>query len=268
MSAVLQLDKSRIRHSFARASGSYDGMAALQRRVGERLLQLQREEHLQGTLVDLGCGTGFLTGKLLRQAGLQRIIAVDIALPMLQTVRSKWPTDDRLHCLCADIESLPLPMGSVDRLFSNLALQWCCDAPLLFQHLHDIVKPGGRMFFSTFGPGTLQELKAAWATVDDYVHVNRFLAQAELLDLLRQAGWEHIRIESVRCHSRYPDVMALMHELKGLGAHNVNRGRSRALTGKNRLQRMIAAYEGRHGKASIPATFEVIYVSAQARRER
>ena len=62
----------------------------------------------------------------------------------------------------------------------------------------------------------------------------------------------------------YPDVFALMRELKALGASNSNRGRSKTLTGKQALNSMIRHYRTTYGAGRIPATFEAIYGHAWA----
>jgi malonyl-CoA O-methyltransferase len=61
---------------------------------------------------------------------------------------------------------------------------------------------------------------------------------------------------------RYPDAMALMRELKALGAHNVTQGRARGLTGRRRLEAMTSAYETQRQDGRLPATYEVIHASA------
>jgi malonyl-CoA O-methyltransferase len=61
---------------------------------------------------------------------------------------------------------------------------------------------------------------------------------------------------------QYPSVHALMRELQRIGARNAASDRSRGLTGRARLRRMIAAYENRRTIAGVPATFEVIFGAA------
>src|SRR5690606_35894357 len=100
-----ELDKNKLRHSFGTASVSYDGVAALQRSVGMKLLEQAVPEILSGTVLDLGCGTGFLTGKLLGFTHIERLIALDIAMPMLQTARQKLGESDKLYYVCGDAES-------------------------------------------------------------------------------------------------------------------------------------------------------------------
>jgi malonyl-CoA O-methyltransferase len=263
----MNLDKTKVRRSFAAASSTYDNAAALQRTVGRKLLRAIASENPHGTLVDLGCGTGFLTGELLRLAATARplrVIALDIALPMLQRTRGKLENPDTVRYLCADAESLPLAERSIDGLFSNLALQWCGNPDAVFTGIQRALKPDSPLIFSIFGPKTLWELKGAWAEADDYSHVNEFHSEEQLRRFLRRAGFGEIRTESALHVSRYDSVFELMHELKQLGAHNVMTGRNKHLTTKTNLQRMIAAYE-RHGTAGrIPATFEIILVSAKA----
>ena len=57
----------------------------------------------------------------------------------------------------------------------------------------------------------------------------------------------------------YPDVLALMRELKAIGAHNVTAGRARGLTGRKRLIAMTQAYETLRQGGKLPATYEVIH---------
>jgi malonyl-CoA O-methyltransferase len=264
MSAVFELDKTKVRQAFTGAAKTYDQLAVLQRAVGNHLLQQFAITQLAGTVLDLGCGTGFLTGKLQNLPGYERIVAVDISMPMLHRTREKCISNGQLSFLCADIECLPVMQSGVDWFCSNLALQWCQNAQAVFNGIRRILKPEGRLIFSTFGPETLNELKAAWAAVDEYTHVNHFYSEQELLEFIGEAGLHDIQINTRQYISQYPCVMTLMRELKGIGAHNVNHGRNRGMTGKAALQQMVANYEAMSAQDLVPATFEVIYVSARA----
>lgn len=258
-----QLDKTKIRGSFAQAATTYDAAADLQKRVGQSLLTQILARNLSGVVLDVGCGTGFLINGLAELADCEQIIGLDIALPMLQKTRQKI-TADKLGLLCADAEFLPLSAQTVDCIVSNLALQWCENLEGVFADFKRVLKPDGQLSFSTFGGQTLQELKNAWATVDTYSHVNHFYNVDEISNFLQQAGFQQIRIESHCYLPHYPSVFALMRELKAIGAHNITRGRRKTITGKATLYAMISEYEGLRSEGLIPATFEIITVTARA----
>ncbi|WP_254491521.1 methyltransferase domain-containing protein, partial [Salmonella enterica] len=76
--------------------------------------------------------------------------------------------------LCGDAAALPLADNSVDVIFSNLCLQWVDDLPAVFAGFRRVLKPGGLLVCSTFGPETLVELNEAFAAADDRPHVSRF----------------------------------------------------------------------------------------------
>jgi malonyl-CoA O-methyltransferase len=251
------LDKAKIRHAFAAACATYDRAAHLQRTVGAALLQAGGVAGQGGTLLDIGCGTGFLTGELLARTTAQHIIALDMALPMLHATRQKCAAG--VGYVCADAEALPLADESIDGVFSNLALQWCTRLDTVFGDIRRVLKPDGRLLFSTFGADTLHELKTAWASVDDYRHVNDFYDEKYIVESLQRAGFSAINSHRQIYTPRYGSVLALMHELKHLGAHHVQAGRNQHFTSKTALQRMVAAYPS---VPAITATFDVLTVSA------
>jgi malonyl-CoA O-methyltransferase len=258
------LDKSKVKRSFSAASASYDAVAELQRTVGKDLLTRIETDSLIGTVLDIGCGTGFLTAELMAWPGSKYMLALDIALPMLQTTRRKLAEANNIMYLCADAESLPVASHIADYVFSNLALQWCENLQAVFTDIKRTLKPGRQLVCSTFGPHTLQELKSAWAKVDDYSHVNEFYNQEQIGCFLKRAGFRQIKMESKMHRPAYDSVLALMKELKHIGAHNVTAGRNRRITTKAQMQGMIMAYEAYRAQGLIPATFEVIMITAQA----
>lgn len=263
-SQALILDKSQVGRSFSRAAVCYDGVAELQRRVGEELLRFSPMQDYPSAVVDVGAGTGYCTSRLRVLFPQAQLIALDIAEGML--VKALERPQLRAACwpLCADAESLPLRDASVDVLFSNLALQWCPDLPTVLAEFSRVLRPGGRLLFSTFGESTLMELRAAWARVDAYTHVNTFLAREQIERALKAAGFVDDAVSKEPNLLDYTGVDALMHELKTLGAHNVTAHRPRQLTGKTKLQNMVTAYQEAMGDGRIRATFEII--KAVARR--
>jgi malonyl-CoA O-methyltransferase len=267
MTTVFDLDKLKIKQSFSAASSTYDKVAELQRTVGKALLTSVCDNKSAQVIADVGCGTGFVCDELLKSesAGhLQTVIALDIAMPMLQQARRKLLKYDKVQYLCADAEALPITEKSVDTVCSNLALQWCRTPGPLFIEFKRILKPGGQLLFSTFGPQTLRELKSAWSEVDDYCHVNEFFSELQLEQALRDAGFSEIHISTLPYRPTYNSVLDLMRELKALGAHNVTAGRNRKLTTRTQLQDMMTAYKVCRIEDGIPATFSVITVSAKS----
>jgi len=268
MNAAL-LDKPRIRQSFAAASTTYDQAAALQRRSALDLMREAEQEGICGTVLDLGCGTGNLAELLLAARHKpDAVIALDIAASMLEAARCKLNRKDglqpALHYVCADAERLPFADDSLDGIYSNLALQWCDRLEHVLADLKRMLKPGSPLLFSTFGPKTLQELKSAWAEIDELPHVNAFHGEEELMRFLQAAGFSACRIRQTLHMPRYASVVELMRELKQIGAHNVHLARPKNLTGKAKMQAMYRAYERHRSEGTIPATFEILIVSARA----
>lgn len=264
------IDKTRVRRSFAAASETYDSVARLQRTVGIELLNAESLLELSGTVMDLGCGTGFITEQLMRRcSAIDRIVAVDLATDMLRALQDKLLPVGRQQlmrppiCVGADAEHLPFIDESIDAIVSNLALQWCHALDRVFNDFARVLKPNGFLLFSTFGPDTLSELKSAWAAVDDFTHVNLFYAPEVIKRLLIEANFTDIRIDRRGHHPVYPSVYTLMLELKQIGAHNVNQFRNKRLTGKGRLLKMMDAYERYRLDDGLPACFDVLQIMAR-----
>jgi len=161
--------------------------------------------------------------------------------------------------VCGDMEQLPFGAGCADMIWSNLALQWIDDPRRAFAEMHRVLAPGGLLMFSSFGPDTLKELRAAWQGLDPHTHVNRFIDMHDLGDGLVASGYADPVMDMEIVTLTYADVRGLMRDLKAVGAHNMTRGRRPALGGRSALARATRNYEALRREGSLPATFEVIY---------
>ncbi|HYK25776.1 MAG TPA: malonyl-ACP O-methyltransferase BioC [Steroidobacteraceae bacterium] len=260
---AFRLDRADVRRSFERASASYDSAAVLQGRVRTELLDRLRWIKLEPVRVlDLGSGTGEGARQLKRRYPRALTLALDIAPGMLREARRRSRPFRRFERVCGDAYRLPLADASLDLVFGNLLLQWC-DAPdAVLAEIRRVLRPGGFFSFSTFGPDTLSELRTAWAAADDASHVNAFLDMHDVGDALTRAQFAEPVLDVERFTLSYGDVLALMRDLKAIGAHNVTSGRHRGLTGRGKWRVMTAEYETFRRDDRLPATYEVIYGAA------
>jgi malonyl-CoA O-methyltransferase len=267
---VFGLDRRAVAQAFDRASGSYDAAAALQERVRNELLGRLEELPVQPRAVlDLGAGTGHAARALKRRFPESAVVAVDIAPGMLMQARQQSRWLRRFARVRADAYALPFTDGAFDLVFSSLMLQWCDDLDAVFGEIARVLAPGGLLLFSTFGPGTLAELRESWAASGaGGNHVNHFFDPHALGSALMQAGLAEPVLDVDRIVANYPDVMSLMRELKAIGAHNVTRGRARGLTGPRRLAAMTEAYESLRREGQLPATWEIVHASAWGSERR
>ncbi len=257
-------DKRWVGRSFSRAASGYDRVAALQRQVGEGLLErLPEGLFLPKTILDLGAGTGYCTAHLGKRFPNAGLIAVDIAEGMLGTFKQRRGLQEKAMRICGDGETLPLRDGSVDLVFSNLALQWCPDLSAVMGEFMRVLRPGGLLLFSTFGEATLWELRDAWAKADKHTHVNAFVSKLAIEAALTKANFDDISVLNEHCVIAYSSVSALLCELKNLGAHNVTMNRPRHLTGKGVFRKMMEAYASAMSPGRIEASFEIIHGQAR-----
>ena len=261
--------KPAVRRSFGQAAGDYDSHAFLQREIADRLFERLDYIKMQPlTALDIGCGTGYATAKLRERYADANILGLDIAPQMLAAAQGRMkpaPWLQRLMrqapqqaWLCGDAEALPLNAETIDLAISNLTLQWC-DPQQVAKEVARVLRPEGLFMFTSFGPDTLKELRAAFRAIDDKPHVNRFVDMHDIGDMLVEAGFADPVMDQEIVTLTYPEIAPLLKELKGIGAHNVLNGRSTGLMGRARWQRMVAAYESFRKDGRLPATYEVVY---------
>jgi malonyl-CoA O-methyltransferase len=270
------VDPRAVRRAFGRAAATYDAAAVLQREVGARMAsRLDYIRIAPRTILDAGCGTGEAVGELAARYAGARVIALDMALPMVETARERARGARSLmrrlrpeslaggpaapFFVCGDCNALPLPGVSVDLVWSNVALQWVNDLPRAFAEMRRVLTVGGLFTFSTFGPDTLKEIRAAFARADGHTHTNRFVDMHDIGDMLAAAGFADPVMDMEQLTLTYADAGSLMREFRLLGAGNATRGRPRGLMGRGRWQRALAALEAMRREGRIPATFEVVY---------
>ncbi|WP_373389355.1 malonyl-ACP O-methyltransferase BioC [Pseudomonas alcaligenes] len=249
-------DKRRVAESFSRAADSYDSVAALQRDVGIELLARLPLSLAPRRWLDLGCGTGHFSRVLAARYPAAEGVALDLAEGMLRHAR---PLGGAQHFVAGDAERLPLREAGCDLIFSSLAVQWCGDFAAVLAEARRALRPGGVLAFSSLCVGTLQELRDSWQAVDGFVHVNRFRRFADYQQLCAASGLQPLALERRAKVLHFPDLRALTHELKALGAHNLNPGRPGGLTGRARIRALVEAYERFRQPQGLPATYQVVY---------
>lgn len=258
--ASSKLDARAIRHAFDRAAPDYDRHAVLQHEIEQRLLERLEYVRIEpDKVLDVGCGTGIASYAIKQAYPQATVMGLDWSSGMLRQLKARRNEQASPLALCADMQALPLAAKSMDVVFSSLAVQWSPDPVALFAELRRVLKPGGMMLFSTFGPDTLHELRTAWSKADENAHVNQFIDMHDVGEIVVAAGFVEPVFDIDYMTLEYKDVVSLMRDLKAIGAHNAATGRSSGLTGKAKFSRVLEAYEVFRKGDVYPATYEVIY---------
>jgi malonyl-CoA O-methyltransferase len=257
------LDPRAVRRSFDAASTTYDAAAAVQSEIRARLLERLDIARLQPAVVlDLGAGTGHAARALKQRYPGSIVIALDLSEGMLQQAARQQRLFRRFQRLAGDAQRLPLQDSSIDLVFSNLLLEWCADPDAVFSEIRRILRPHGLFTFTTLGPDTLKELRAAWRRIDAHVHVHRFIDMHDLGDALMRARFAEPVMDVERLTVTYGGMRRLMTELKASGSSNVALGRRRGLINRGQLQALEQHGDSSMREGVLPVSVEVIYGQA------
>ena len=216
------------------------------------------------TILDLGAHCGALSRRLVLRPQVERIFTADPARGFLSRHRGL--------AVAADPELLPFAAHSFDLAISALVLHWVSDLPGALIQLRRALKPGGLLLAAMLGGSTLAELRTALAEaelaeeggVSPRVSPTANLADAAAL--LQRAGFAMPVADLDTISVTYPDILTLMHDLRGMGETNALSMRRRSVLRRATLARAAAIYRERYSlpDGRIPATFELLFLAGWA----
>lgn len=242
------IDSGAARKHFSRAARTYAGASRLEAEVASRMLERLDLVKLSPRRV-LDAGSGPPQRALVKRYPGAPVIALDFALEMLRASRSGWFQKKPL-ALCGDLSNLPLADASVDLAWSNMALHWMAEPLAALRELHRVLGADGLLMFSTLGPDTLKELRAAAGAA----RVHAFTDMHDLGDMLVACGFSAPVMDMEMLTITYRDADALLADLRASGQTSARADRARGLAGRRFAERLRGALG-----AAPSATFEVVY---------
>lgn len=253
------------RNQAAPAAGEHD---FLLRRVAddlsERLAIVRRDF---AVAADIGSHHGVLGRRIGAAPNVGRIISLDPAARLL----AEAPAPRVL----AHLDALPFAPASLDLAVSGLALHLVDDLPGTLIQINRALRPDGLLLAAMLGGRTLGELREAWLAAEDEIlggaspRVAPFADVRDLGGLLQRAGFALPVVDSDMVPVTYADPLALMRDIKGMGASNMLADRRRVPVTRGLLMRAAEIYAGRFALADgrVPATFEILTLTAWAPHE-
>ncbi len=212
-------------------------------------------------ILDAGSGTAREARRLAKRYRGAPIVALDFAPALLRrAVRAGgfWSAlgiSPKLLAVCADFEHLPLAGGSFGLVWSNMALHALPEPIDALKEFCRVLEPEGLLMFSTLGPDTLKELRAAAGAG----RVHEFLDMHDIGDRLVAAGFSAPVMDMELITMSYPGPEALLDELRSTGQTNALRERRRGLSGRMFLRDLRARLAAQTRDSRLHATFEVVY---------
>jgi len=240
------VDARTARRRFERAARSYAGAARLEEEIGARMLErLGYLKIAPRRILDAGSGPGRDSAALLSKFPKALVVGLDFSAAMLAVGRRRL--FEKRRFVCGDLGRLPFAAGAFDFAWSNMALHWA-NPEAAIGELARVVAPEGLVMFSTLGPDTLKELRAAAGEA----RVHAFVDMHDLGDMLVHAGFAAPVMDMEVVTFTYRDAGTLLDDLRKSGQTNARADRPRGLAGKQLLTGIKSKFEK-------SATFEVVY---------
>jgi malonyl-CoA O-methyltransferase len=277
---------SAVQRQFNRSAISYDTHAHVQRSMANQLARSLAGWKNKGlpsepSILEIGCGTGALTQIVVNAWPSAKITAIDIAPEMIELASKRFRSAqhpgsrnrpaDRLRFLQADIETwaATAPESSVDIIVSNACFQWLSSPQETLSQLRRMLRPGGLLLFTTFGPDTFREMHEAFNEVyrvngmEPQRHGLSFASPVQWEILLQESGYSSFNCERSIHKEKYASARDFLYSVKGMGAST-----SEAVTIPGHSLRrlftdMYQEYENKFSiQGGVAATYDLLFIQS------
>ncbi len=241
--------KTRIEAAFSAAAAGYEAQAQAQVQTADLVVSKLPELPPAAKVLELGCGTGLLTRRLLtRLSDEAQLLATDLSPAMIQQTREST-TDPRLSLAVMDAEHPKGLERGFDLITSSLAAQWFTNLPATLAGLAGLLAPGGHLLIATLGARTFMEWRAAHAAQGLASGVPDYPDAAELAAMLPGAN-----ACSEPFTLAYDNARTFLRALESIGAHTPRPGHKPLSAGK--LRTIMTALG-----SPCPITWDILILS-------
>jgi malonyl-CoA O-methyltransferase len=257
---MAQTRNNKIQRAFSASADRYDAHASLHREIADKLLAKVIKGPVPSAVLDVGCGTGYLTGRLKDQFPSSKIIGLDLAQGMLEVARRK---EKSIHWVLADGNNLPFSNGCFDIVISNLAYQWAEPLSRAFFQARRVLTLKGGLACTLFGYHSCREL---FQSLDEAsagaLKFARLPDCSQVREALIVGGFKEPQVDCEQVKMEFNNMQELVNWFKHIGAPHLPR---EGYLGRACFSRASAIYQERFAsKDGVYATFEVIWVYAKS----
>lgn len=253
-------DYKALKKGFNKTAKTYDQHAELALSIGNTLIERLRDIKIKPKrILDIGAGTSNLSQSLKKLYPRAQIFNLDLAEQRLKIAQKNNKKKPNNYFVCADAHALPFADQSFDLVVSNLTWHWMDHLGQAIYEAKRILKVDGTLLFTTFGPDTLRELRAAFMETSPNPHIGHFFDMHDIGDALLKAGFADpvMDVEYLFRHFKKLDNLFTM--LKKTGERNYLKLRQRGLTPKKIFTKVKKRYQSFKQKNAYPATFEIVF---------
>lgn len=203
--------KEAIASRFGNAADHYDEHADLQRHVADQLARYLPALDKDARILEIGCGTGFLTRHLCGLYDGADVTISDLSSDMVALCESRYGQNGfSFRQMDGEVPDID---GKFDLIVSSLAFQWFVNIGEALERLKAMLKPEGQVLFSIIGPQSMREWKEALKKCD--------------LPAGTLQGYEPVCfIDEERLSFHYETALECLNAIKRIGAHTPREGYS------------------------------------------
>lgn len=248
------LDKEKIKSNFSKCARYYDSYCNIQNRCALDLIG-RLEAKKFNNILDIGCGTGNYTGLLRERFPEAKIKALDISPEMLDLAREKFRNAE-IDFIAADGEKINL-RERFDLISSNAAFQWFEDLEKALNEYEKMLKAGGMILFSIFGPDTFRELEDSIKEISGGKTISSadFKEKTALNEMMKKI-FRNAEVEEAVYRERYGSLAELLEKIKYSGTRG-NGADKKSLWTPKAFNKLEALYKRRFN--DITATYQIFF---------
>lgn len=238
-----------VKRHFSRCAENYHLLSSVQAEAAEQLARDYLKDLSARRILEIGCGSGYLTGHLAGRFPAAQIDAVDLSPEMLAVAKANLDAAN-INFIEADICEFSAAQR-YDLIVSSSALQWLPLDAKMFEKFSTLLVPDGNVVFSAMLAGTLGELHALRREIAPAKAPKRNLPQsADILSAAQAAGFTIHANETVTREEEFDDAQHFFSEIRARGFTGGELSQGQKVLGAKELQRLLDEYQARHQSLS------------------
>ena len=252
------INEQDVAHRFSKAAVQYNSIAGVQRIIAKQALA-NLPIDLQGTALDIGCGTGIHTQTLANKGAAAT--GVDIAEGMLAQARKMYSDPIFVEGSAVD---LPFCDSQFSTVFSSMALQWVSDTGLVANEIARVLEKSGIAELAIMVAGSFSELKTARKVAQLPQAETYMPTTAQWVNGFKQSGLSLQRVITKDYVDTHCDIMSLLRSVKGVGAGET--GQKQPPLTRRDIKKLAMAYSNMSGvESKLPLTYRVSHFRLEKR---